>query len=58
MSMVGLGIITIEDIVEELLESEDEHDSDEELIEKEMGDDTYISAGLTSVIKPTNNIPE
>jgi CBS domain containing-hemolysin-like protein len=33
------GIVTIEDIVEELLE--DEHDSDEELIEG-VGDDTYI----------------
>ncbi|MES2240974.1 MAG: hemolysin family protein [Bacteroidota bacterium] len=37
------GIITVEDIVEELFgEIEDEHDLDEELIEKELEDGAYL----------------
>jgi putative hemolysin len=37
------GILTIEDIVEELFgEIEDEHDSNEELIEKDLGDEEFL----------------
>jgi putative hemolysin len=44
------GIITIEDIVEELFgEIEDEHDSDEELIEKELGERVFIFSARLDV---------
>ena len=44
------GIITLEDIVEELFgEIQDEHDSDEELIEKELGDGVFIFSARLDV---------
>jgi CBS domain containing-hemolysin-like protein len=44
------GIITIEDIVEELFgEIEDEHDSDEELTEKELEPGTYLFSSRLDV---------
>lgn len=44
------GIITIEDIVEELFgEIEDEHDSDEELIEKQLGNNAYLFSARLDV---------
>ena len=44
------GIITLEDIVEELFgEIQDEHDSDEELIEKELGNGAFMFSARLDV---------
>lgn len=44
------GIITVEDIIEELFgEIEDEHDDEEELTEKELGDDCYLFSARLDV---------
>jgi putative hemolysin len=44
------GIVTIEDIVEELFgEIEDEHDSDEELVEKEIKKNTFLFSARLDV---------
>lgn len=57
------GIITIEDIVEELFgEIEDEHDSDEELTEKELKEGVYVFSARLDVeylnLTYKLNIPE
>jgi CBS domain containing-hemolysin-like protein len=57
------GLITIEDIVEELFgEIEDEHDSDEELTEKELEDSVFIFSARLDVeylnLTYKLNIPE
>lgn len=44
------GIITVEDIIEELFgEIEDEHDSDEELVEEKMDENTYLFSARLDV---------
>ncbi len=44
------GMVTVEDIVEELFgEIEDEHDSDEELIEKQLEDNVYLFSARLDV---------
>ncbi len=44
------GIITIEDIIEELFgEIEDEHDGDEKLVEKQLSENTYIFSARLDV---------
>ena len=44
------GIITIEDIIEELFgEIQDEHDSDEELVEKELGQGEFLFSARLDV---------
>ena len=44
------GIITIEDIIEELFgEIEDEHDGDEKLVEKQLSENTYLFSARLDV---------
>jgi putative hemolysin len=57
------GIITVEDIIEELFgEIEDEHDNDEELLEKQIDDNNYLFSARLDVAYINEeyklNIPE
>lgn len=44
------GLVTIEDLLEQIFgEIEDEHDNDDQLVEREIGEGTYVLAGRLEV---------